>query len=386
MMTKTTRVARSPWRLLSFASTLPIVLLLYGGMAFGASLSVSSTQVQEAGDTARVCVGLSSGGENIAATQNDLVWDAACASVVGNCEANSGHGKQLMSNQKGPGALRAIIISLQDTNTIPDGELYCCTFRAELGSGGSCCAIGVQGVSASDPEGKALGLAGRGGQICLASRSGSGGGLEGGRRQPQDVVGADLGSGAQQQAPAAGQPAGQQAAPQAAGSGNAVASGGTGGVQGGVGGVPGGIGGVPGGQPGAPVQPGQAQPGQIAQQQAVEPGTAPAAGSDAARPQAPVAGAPQQQAAAEGTPTRAPAAAAARPTSAPAAAAPREVAPVAKPGATAPGSTTSKAAAPAPAPKASGCSCEIAPSGVGFEGSGALVAIGLLLWARRRRI
>lgn len=384
MMKTTMRLVCTYLRLVPIVSVLAVMLLMPNGPAFGASLSVSSATVQEAGDTARVCVGLSAGSEDVAATQNELVWDANCASLVDKCEANSAHGKQLMSNQRSASELRAIIISLQDTNKIPDGELYCCTFRVSLANGGSCCAIGLQGMSASDPEGKALGLAGRGGQVCLARSAGSGGSaLEGAAGQPP-VVGADLGAGARQ--PAAqqpGQPAGQQPAAQG-GTGNTVASGGTGGVQGGVGGVQGGIGGVPGGQPGAPVQ-----PGQIAQPQQAAPGSAPAAGSDAGRVQAPVSG-QRPVAGPEGTPTAGSVAAGAPPAAAPAA--PRATAVPPKPAApaapAAPRATAKAAApaAPAPAAEGGGCSCEITTSGVGFEASGALLAIGILLWARRKRI
>lgn len=378
MMKMTTRPTDTNLRLLPIALVLAISGVMPSGPASAASLTVSSATVQEAGDSARVCVGLSAGGENVAATQNELVWDANCASLVDKCEANSAHGKQLMSNQKSASQLRAIIISLQDTNTIPDGELYCCTFRINLANGGACCAIGLQGMSASDPEGQALGLAGRGGQVCLARDAGSGGGLEGAGRQDPGVVGADLGTAPQPAAPQAGQPAGQQAAPQGAGSGSTVAQGGAGGVQGGVGGVPGGVGGIPGGQPGsAPVQPGQAPQAAAPAPGAEAPVQAPAAG----QPQRPLAGA-------EGTPTAAPGAPAQQAPAAPAApAAPKATAVPAKPAAPGAPKATVKAAAPA-APEAAsggGCSCEITSGAVGFEATSGLLVVGLLLWARRKR-
>jgi hypothetical protein len=354
--------------------------------SLAASLSVSSARVQEAGDPARVCVSLSSGGEDVVATQNDLIWDPNCASFVDKCEPNAAHGKQLMPNDLRPGQKRVIIISLQDTNTIPDGELYCCTFRVNPESGGSCCAIGLQQSGGSDADGKAIGLTGRGGQVCVASGPGSSGGLQDAPAQRPDVVGTDLGTGAPQ--PAAQQPAAQTGGSNAAGTGNAVASGGTGGVQGGVGGVPGGVGGVPGGQPGAPPQPGQPQPAAPGSAPAPgEPGVAGAPGVPAARPQAPAQGAPQDAiAAAAGTPTQAPAAAAAPRTQAPAA--PAAAPPAARSPVAAAAKTVAKpvAAAPAPTASSSGCNCEIAASGVGYEGSLALVAVGLLLWARRRRL
>ena len=91
-MMKTTRVTDLRLSTLSIAGVLAGALLLPASAALGASLTVTSSTVQEAGDTARVCVGLSAGGEVVAATQNDLVWDANCASLVDKCEASPGHG------------------------------------------------------------------------------------------------------------------------------------------------------------------------------------------------------------------------------------------------------------------------------------------------------
>jgi hypothetical protein len=357
------------------------VLVLHRAPGLAVSINViSPPPVQQSGDTGRVCVALNSAGDQVAATENRLVWDANCASLVDKCVASSAHGKQLMSNQPTTNQLKAIVISLQDTNPIPDGELYCCTFRLDLSRGGSCCAVGIQDMGASDPEGGALSTAGRGGQLCLASGAGGPGPQGGTGGGPPPPLTADLGAAPPPPA-VGGQPAGQQAAPQRVpGGGSTVLGGGTGGVPGGIGGVPGGVGGVPGGVPGAaPQAPGQ--PGQLAQQQAEIPAPA-APGPDAARPQAPVPGAPE----------RAPVAAAATPgiTAAPAAsaapAAPaQQGAPGAKPASAKP-TIAVKAAAPAPTASGSGCSCEITASDSGYDGWPAFIGLVALLWAKRRRM
>lgn len=117
------------------------------------------------GDVVQMCIDLSTGGQAIAATQNDLRWDSNCLSLVDRCVVNPAIGKELLSNQRAGNELRAIVISLSDTNPIPAGQLYCCSMRVSAASG--CCAVEIFATSASDPEGQAVALGTSDGEICV---------------------------------------------------------------------------------------------------------------------------------------------------------------------------------------------------------------------------
>lgn len=132
----------------------------FGGTTLRAeSVSVAASAV------ARVCLELSTGGEEVAATQNDLRWDAGCLSLVDRCTVDPAIDKMLLTNQRGSNELRAIVISLTDIDPIPAGPLYCCDFRATAAAG--CCAIEVAGASGSDPEGRALAVGTVDGEVCI---------------------------------------------------------------------------------------------------------------------------------------------------------------------------------------------------------------------------
>lgn len=132
----------------------------FGGVGLrGDSLTVA------AGESAQFCVELTTGGQAVAATQNDLRWDPSCVSLIGRCAIEPATGKQLMTNQRGPGDLRAIVISLEDVNPIPAGPLYCCPLRAQVS--GRCCPVEIAGASGSDPNGVALFMDVSDGQICV---------------------------------------------------------------------------------------------------------------------------------------------------------------------------------------------------------------------------
>jgi hypothetical protein len=130
----------------------------------GAGLRGDSVAVA-AGETVRLCVELRTGGELVAATQNDLRWDPSCVTLVGACAVEPATGKQLMSNQRAPGDLRTIVISLQDVNPIPAGRLYCCSMRPEVNSG--CCPVHIVAAHGSDPAGRALSMSASDGEVCV---------------------------------------------------------------------------------------------------------------------------------------------------------------------------------------------------------------------------
>lgn len=136
-----------------------------GNGAFGGLFLQGDSVTVARADTARFCVALSTGGAAVAATQNDLRWDPSCLSLVDRCAIEPATGKDLLSNQRGPGDLRTIVISLEDTNPIPDGRLYCCSFRAGATTG--CCPVDIVGTSASDPEGHLLTTGASNGEVCV---------------------------------------------------------------------------------------------------------------------------------------------------------------------------------------------------------------------------
>ncbi len=401
-VTKPRALVRGP--LLRFSGA-ALALLFAGSAVSAAELKVEKSE--ESGDTVTMCVTLSSGGDSVVATQNDLVWDSSCATLVGDCTVAGGHGKDLNQAHPTRGRLKAIIISFTDTRTvIPDGDLYCCQYR--LARKDCVSSIQIENASASAPGGTgprpnvttfgsqiALGSAGGGGPQTGGGapqtgggmdtgggvQTGSGGGQEGGQNQPppaQVASGGSTGTGS-------GAPAGSAAAPGGgSGSGGAAApSGGStgggapaGGASGFIGsnppvaaapeapaGTTGGPGGVP--QP-APRAPQAGAPEVIAQ--------APSTGQGAA----PVEGAPPPEAA----------------TPAPTAAAPAEAAPpAAKPAAAPTKAPTKVVAAPAVAPtkaaEGGGCHCQVGPSSTdpmtGLLGLLAPVALFFLRRSSRSR-
>jgi hypothetical protein len=135
-----------------------------GTGAFGDVTLRGDSVTVAAGETATFCVELSSAGATVAATENDLRWDPNCLTLVGRCAVEPTTGKELLSNQRTAAELRAIVISLSDTNAIPDGRLYCCSLRTEPTEG--CCPVEIFSAAASDPEGRALAAGTSDGEVC----------------------------------------------------------------------------------------------------------------------------------------------------------------------------------------------------------------------------
>ncbi|MEO8603734.1 MAG: hypothetical protein ABI629_14265, partial [bacterium] len=189
--------------------TLLVIALAPLSSAHGAAtLFVSSATVANQGDAAQICVTLSTGGAEVAGTQNDLVWDGSCATLTdgSQCYAAGTHGKglsgKLLDNRDF--TYRALILSLGDVDPIDSGVLYCCSFQSEA-EPGSCCNISIIGTGASDSKGTAVGAGGKSGKICTAAGSGSnrGGGPSGGAPSLSVDNGGGVGAGA----PAAANPA-----------------------------------------------------------------------------------------------------------------------------------------------------------------------------------
>ena len=149
-------------------ATMALALLL-AAPAWGASLDISSADVAQPGDVAEVCVTLDGEGQEVAGTQNDLVWDGTCATFLDECRVDPATGKDLNGRIQGSEDFRyrALVLSLTDVDPIPDGGLYCCDFQVEAAAG-SCCAVEVVNAGGSDPQGNALPLdAGPPAQLCV---------------------------------------------------------------------------------------------------------------------------------------------------------------------------------------------------------------------------
>ncbi len=154
------------------ALALPLIVAHPG---FGAvSLDATSATVSASGDMADLCVVLNSGGAPVAGTQNDLVWDGTCATLAtpADCRINSATGKTLTGTVSPSGAdvaYRGLVLSFTDTEPLPDGQLYCCTFTVDSAPG-SCCPVAVVNAAASDPSGGALFVsAGQPASLCVAA-------------------------------------------------------------------------------------------------------------------------------------------------------------------------------------------------------------------------
>jgi hypothetical protein len=163
-----------------------LIVAAAGSAPAAVTMQLTSATVNNPGEAGRMCVMLSTGGAQVAGTQNDLIWDGNCASLPDekSCFVAGAHGKELSAATKcGDFCLRAIILSLSDVNPIPDGPLYCCNFQSESDAGG-CCGINMTNAAASDPEGKAISASGSGGRICTSGSSNNQGRAVGSINQP----------------------------------------------------------------------------------------------------------------------------------------------------------------------------------------------------------
>lgn len=154
------------------------LLLASNSPAVALQMNASDATVSNPGRTATICVSLESDGQQVAGTQNDLVWDGNCLTLEG-CQSNGSHGKSLTCSdpRAGEGAdvtLHCLALSIADVNPIPDGSLYCCDFISELSDAGSC-DVQVVNVLGADPEGRRVPGTGSAGMINF-SKGGDGDG------------------------------------------------------------------------------------------------------------------------------------------------------------------------------------------------------------------
>jgi hypothetical protein len=169
MTTDVMTFTRNEWPRRAAAVALALALCGSAMPAFGASLTLDATKTESG--SVKLCVGLDSAGQKVAGTQNDLVWDAACANLKPNsCAAVPDSKKPLHGNTPPslPSTYRALVFALDNVDPIRDGKLYCCEFEL-TGTGDACCAVRFDRLGASDPVGTALAATGNPETLCLAS-------------------------------------------------------------------------------------------------------------------------------------------------------------------------------------------------------------------------
>jgi hypothetical protein len=133
-----------------------------------AAVNLTMEATNGEGGAIRLCVGLDSTGEKVAGTQNDLVWDGACANLKkDSCAAVADSKKPLHGNTPPslPNTYRALVFALENVDPIRDGALYCCDF--EVTKKVDCCSVKFDRLGASDPTGHAQATTGVPPQVCL---------------------------------------------------------------------------------------------------------------------------------------------------------------------------------------------------------------------------
>ena len=160
-------------------------LLWLSSSAAAVTLEVGSASTT-AGSVAEIAVRMQTGAnEQIAATQNDIVYDPSVVTVTrADCRMNPNIDKTLNVGFPSPNSIRIIIISLERSDPIPQSDiLYTCAFHVGPDAPGGNIALNITNVGASDPQGKKIGASGIGGTIFVSASGGSTG--SGAVSQPQ---------------------------------------------------------------------------------------------------------------------------------------------------------------------------------------------------------
>ncbi len=157
---------RGAW---SAALALALALCAPTSRALGLYMTMDASKTESG--AVKLCVGIDSGGQKVAGTQNDLIWDASCANLkAATCAAVPDAKKPLHGNV--PPSLqstyRALVFALDNVEPVRDGALYCCEFEL-TGTGDGCCAVRFDRLGASDPVGNALPTNGNPEKLCLAT-------------------------------------------------------------------------------------------------------------------------------------------------------------------------------------------------------------------------
>ncbi len=148
------------------------VLCSWAASAEAVRLAVDSATVAASGDTASLCVSLDSEGLEVAGTQNRIYWNPSCITPLDEeCRTSPTHSKTaytLLHDEADPPWIATLVISLQESGPIPDGELYCCNFVAHLDAPGDCCGVQLTDAISASPDAERLTTdIGDSGTICL---------------------------------------------------------------------------------------------------------------------------------------------------------------------------------------------------------------------------
>lgn len=157
------------WRRGAWCAALLVMLCAPATRARAIYMTMNSTKAETG--TVKLCIGLDSGGEKVAGTQNDLIWDSSCSNLKANsCVAVPDSKKPLHGNtpQNLQSTYRALVFALDNVDPIRDGALYCCEFEITA-AGDGCCAVRFDRLGSSDPIGNALPTSGNPKELCLAS-------------------------------------------------------------------------------------------------------------------------------------------------------------------------------------------------------------------------
>jgi hypothetical protein len=171
MATRNDVKAGSRGRLLMGRVGLMVALAVSVLAARAVAVDLTMEAKKTASGTVQLCIGLDSGSDKVAGTQNDLVWDAGCAALKANsCAAVPDSKKPLHGNAPAnmPSTYRALVFALDNVDPIRDGKLYCCEYEL-TGGGDACCPVHFERLGASDPVGNALTTNGKPDKLCLAT-------------------------------------------------------------------------------------------------------------------------------------------------------------------------------------------------------------------------
>ncbi len=118
-----------------------------------ATLTVSDVALQP-GESAPITVTLSTGGDDIAGTENRLGFPGEL--TVSDCEVNPAINKSATAFA-GTNPITALVLALNNTDAIADGSvLYTCTATVDGGAADGDYEIGCTGAGASDPAGNSI--------------------------------------------------------------------------------------------------------------------------------------------------------------------------------------------------------------------------------------
>ena len=151
----------------AWSAALALALCLPASRALAIYMTMDASKTESG--AVKLCVGLDSGGDKVAGTQNDLIWDASCSNLKPNSCAAVPDSKKPLHGNTPPNlqsTYRALVFALDNVDPIRDGQLYCCEFEL-TGKGDGCCAVRFDRLGSSDPVGNALTTTGNPEKLCL---------------------------------------------------------------------------------------------------------------------------------------------------------------------------------------------------------------------------